>query len=460
MATKGRPPSAKTLVDRQLGRNIIPTVLPAGADFIIPNHSGDHSEGRVDSTPVDDLDIPNKKYVDDLTTDHPHQDVKTTASPNFVAVNFGFGATTKLETIKGGPNDFTNIDASETINLNFISATNIFFKVDTSKSLVWDGIALSPNADNTFDLGITTSKWKDLYLGGNANVGTLTITDPEVDWKFLKTTINTTTNNQLGLQSQTSGADTRFGFFTKDGDGTDNNQVHIYGVGLPTDLSGSHRLTMGWFKGDSHYKIEFTEDLDFSTSGGIGMSISGSTGNVTVSKDFTSNSLSTLFNTNISSGDLTFTGDNGGLPFAEIYAKDNSTTMTLNSAAKVQVTIFDTNGVSNNTTPDHTNDHITILKAGIYRCEVNISVGNNAGAAHKITAEVYKNNGATLFANLHGDRNLSAGTDFGNMTIGGLIEVAVNDTIEVWMNTGRGSDSIVTVEDINMNLFQIGSTID
>ena len=65
MATKGRPPSAKTLVDRQLGRNIQHPVLPAGESFHIPNHSGDHSAGRVDSDPTQDLDLINKKYVDD-----------------------------------------------------------------------------------------------------------------------------------------------------------------------------------------------------------------------------------------------------------------------------------------------------------------------------------------------------------------------------------------------------------
>ena len=37
---RGRPPSAKTLVDRQLGRNVKHPVLPAGDDFIVPNYSG------------------------------------------------------------------------------------------------------------------------------------------------------------------------------------------------------------------------------------------------------------------------------------------------------------------------------------------------------------------------------------------------------------------------------------
>lgn len=35
----GRPPSSKTLVDRQLGRNR-PNILPAGESYIVPNYSG------------------------------------------------------------------------------------------------------------------------------------------------------------------------------------------------------------------------------------------------------------------------------------------------------------------------------------------------------------------------------------------------------------------------------------
>ena len=69
MAARGRPPSAKTLVDRQLGRHPNPNrnipMQSMGDGFVVPNHSGDHSEGRVDSAPVDDFDIVNKKYVDD-----------------------------------------------------------------------------------------------------------------------------------------------------------------------------------------------------------------------------------------------------------------------------------------------------------------------------------------------------------------------------------------------------------
>lgn len=66
MAPRGRPPSAKTLVDRQLGRTSQNPIIPAGESFIIPNHSGDHSAGNVTKTPVKPTDIVNKEYVDNL----------------------------------------------------------------------------------------------------------------------------------------------------------------------------------------------------------------------------------------------------------------------------------------------------------------------------------------------------------------------------------------------------------
>lgn len=56
----------KRLVNAHFGRNNNQQIIPAGENFIIPNHSGDHSSGRVDSTPVNDYDLVNKAYVDSL----------------------------------------------------------------------------------------------------------------------------------------------------------------------------------------------------------------------------------------------------------------------------------------------------------------------------------------------------------------------------------------------------------
>ena len=57
-----RPPSAASVL-----RNIKKQErrVPIGTDMYVPNHSGDHSAGRVKTTPTTDLEISNKKYVDD-----------------------------------------------------------------------------------------------------------------------------------------------------------------------------------------------------------------------------------------------------------------------------------------------------------------------------------------------------------------------------------------------------------
>lgn len=156
-------------------------------------------------------------------------------------------------------------------------------------------------------------------------------------------------------------------------------------------------------------------------------------------------------------GDAKFTTAGGGWPFGEIWVEGNANTMSVSSAGHTQVTDFDTDGQSNQCSPDHTNDHITIDIAGTYQVTVSITVLNNAGAGHVVHFELNKNNGATTFLNLHGDRTLAAGTDKGNMSLSGLISVSANDTIELWASSDSGAARNITVEDCNLSLVQIGA---
>ena len=157
-----------------------------------------------------------------------------------------------------------------------------------------------------------------------------------------------------------------------------------------------------------------------------------------------------------STGDLTFTGT-AGLAFGEIYARDNTTT-TSTSTTKTQILIFDTDGVSNNMTPDHAQDHITVVKAGMYKIDASISIKNSSGSAHVISVEMYKNNGTGVFNNIHAGRTLGTGTDVGNLTMSGIGDLAVDDTIEFWITSDSGAARTVTVEDINFCALQIGGT--
>ena len=147
-----------------------------------------------------------------------------------------------------------------------------------------------------------------------------------------------------------------------------------------------------------------------------------------------------------------------GVPFGEIYTNDNAVNTSVSSAGFTQVTIFTVDGVSSNMTPDHTNDYITITKAGHYMCNVCATVTNQAGAGHKIEMVVGKNNNASTFANMRRHRTLASGTDAGALPICGHIDLAVNDTIEVWVTSDSGAAKNIIIEDITLGLTMIGGT--
>jgi len=136
--------------------------------------------------------------------------------------------------------------------------------------------------------------------------------------------------------------------------------------------------------------------------------------------------------------------------YGEIKVESNSTATSISSSSsdfsnKVQVTIFDTNGLSRGTTPDHTNDHITVNDDGVYKVSAVISF--SGGTGDTISFAVFKNNGATQLTT-RGTRELGA-TDVGNATIQGLADLSVNDTIELWIQNETNSTD-VTIEDATL----------
>ncbi len=155
--------------------------------------------------------------------------------------------------------------------------------------------------------------------------------------------------------------------------------------------------------------------------------------------------------------DFYFKGDGTGLPFAEIYARDNTAT-TSTSTTKAQILIFDTDGQSNNMTSVNAQGHIVVVKAGKYKIDTSISIKNSSGAAHVISVEMYKNNGTVVFNNIHAGRTFSTGSDVGNMTMSGIVDLAANDTIEMWITSDSASARTVTVEDVDFSAIQIGGT--
>ena len=155
-------------------------------------------------------------------------------------------------------------------------------------------------------------------------------------------------------------------------------------------------------------------------------------------------------------GDVVFVGSSG-LAYGGISTTTNSTeTVIAGAGTPVQVTIFQTNSPSNNTTPDHTNDHVTISKAGDYMINVSATVNSVSGAASRFEMTVQKNNGASDVGALHCDRNLGGGgSEAGVISMSGIATLAASDTIEVWIENETNTQNYI-VEDIDLSLIQIG----
>jgi hypothetical protein len=148
-----------------------------------------------------------------------------------------------------------------------------------------------------------------------------------------------------------------------------------------------------------------------------------------------------------------------GLPLGEISVRDNAAETAIAVAGTfVQVAIFDTNGLSNNCTPDHTNDHITISKAGWYFVAVSLACVSVAGGGDTFEFEVRKNNGATVFNNVHAHRDMAGGGgDKGSVTMSGIIDLAANDTVELWVTNDDDTSNII-IEDCALSVIQIAGT--
>lgn len=141
-------------------------------------------------------------------------------------------------------------------------------------------------------------------------------------------------------------------------------------------------------------------------------------------------------------------------PYGEIYVRDNATSDSVATATNTQVSRFSTNGQYNATTPDHTNNHITIQREGTYL--VTISLAFLGDASVDWTATVYTNNGATEYPNVHMNRKLGAGGDIGSASLSGLCYFYEDDTVELWVRHGAGINKSITIQDCTLSLVKIG----
>jgi hypothetical protein len=154
--------------------------------------------------------------------------------------------------------------------------------------------------------------------------------------------------------------------------------------------------------------------------------------------------------------DLIFDGAGSGLSFGEIYKFGNGVETILNSAADVQILIFGVNGPSNNTTPDHTHDHITILEDGYYQVTCSIIYSNRSGGGQFGHWQIERNNGSGTLGSLAQNFSIPTASDFKPLHMTGIVQLAAADTIEVWMGTNVAADRAMRVSSITLTVTQVG----
>lgn len=142
-------------------------------------------------------------------------------------------------------------------------------------------------------------------------------------------------------------------------------------------------------------------------------------------------------------------------PHASISVEGNAVETAIATAGTfVQVTVFDTNLPSNGTTPDHTQDHITIVQPGNYLMSWGATT-SSAGNADVMALRIEKNNGATTITGTTGTRKMGAGGDVGRMASSVTASFVAGDTVEMWVSNETDTDNL-TIEDVAFTVVRLG----
>jgi hypothetical protein len=142
--------------------------------------------------------------------------------------------------------------------------------------------------------------------------------------------------------------------------------------------------------------------------------------------------------------------------YASIYVINNAVEHAIAVAGTaVQVTVFGTNGPNIHLVADHTNDHITVDKAGDYFIAVSATVNSIAGAASRFEMTVQKNNGNSVVGGLTIHRNIAGGGGVsGVISMTDVATLAASDTVEVWLENETNTQNYV-VEDIDLTVIRL-----
>ena len=126
-------------------------------------------EGSIEKVPILDNDIMNKKAVDILTTNHPHQDVQTTASPSFTGLDVQGNITTT-----GSVDGIDIAGMSAFVVLNSAHRNDIT-GADHSSLVTAVGLNTAKNTNVSTELSVGTNNTTELSITSDGGVDDITL---------------------------------------------------------------------------------------------------------------------------------------------------------------------------------------------------------------------------------------------------------------------------------------------
>lgn len=139
---------------------------------------------------------------------------------------------------------------------------------------------------------------------------------------------------------------------------------------------------------------------------------------------------------------------------ASIYVDDNAVGQSIASGASyVKIDAFDTNGNSSNCTPDAANDKITITTAGTYHATCSVSFTATSSNTNWFGAMFVD---GVEQGNVHFERKIGTGGDYGSATVSGLITVGTVPVDLDFRVRHDGSTQNVTVRYANLMVHLVG----
>lgn len=124
-----------------------------------------------------------------------------------------------------------------------------------------------------------------------------------------------------------------------------------------------------------------------------------------------------------------------------------------------QLAAWNTNGLNNLTTVDHTADEIVVDEAGTYMVKACVSFSGTASKTFQLEFYKYDASASPLVYSASGhavDRKLGAGGDVGACSLHGIIAFSAGDKIAIFQSSSDGGTAL-TVTEAQLSIYRIST---